>query len=80
MSPLPYSEVKATAKSIAKYCWKSDFLAEQEFIKRQTEKGRLGGLKGKGGRPKTTSVSKPWEALGISRSSWYRQRSNNSTS
>lgn len=42
--PLPYSEVKATAKSIAKYCWKHDAEAESRFSKKQAERGKLGGL------------------------------------
>lgn len=43
---LPYSEIKATAKSIATYCWKKDAYCYQEFIDRQSRKGKLGGLKG----------------------------------
>jgi len=39
---LPYSEVKATAKSIATYCWKKDGYCYQEFIDRQTRKGKKG--------------------------------------
>jgi hypothetical protein len=46
LEPLPYSEIKATARSIAKYCWKKDAYCYQEFIDRQTRKGQLGGLKG----------------------------------
>ena len=44
ISPLAYSEVKATAKSIAKYCWKYDAEAESRFSKKQAERGKLGGL------------------------------------
>lgn len=44
MSPLPYSEVKATAKSIAKYCWKHDAEVEGKFLQKQAERGKLGGL------------------------------------
>ncbi|MDC4740040.1 plasmid replicase, partial [Acinetobacter baumannii] len=46
LEPLPYSEVKATAKSIATYCWKKDSYCYQEFIDRQSRKGALGGVKG----------------------------------
>ena len=46
LEPLPYSEIKATAKSIAVYCWKKDAYHYQEFIDRQSRKGVKGGLKG----------------------------------
>ena len=71
IEPLPYSEVKATAKSIARYCWKKDGYHYQEFIDRQSYKGALGGKKSKGGgRP---SLSEPWKELGISRRTWFRK-------
>ena len=44
MSPLPYSEVKATAKSIAKYCWKYDIEMQRKFSQKQAERGKVGGL------------------------------------
>lgn len=44
VTPLPYSEIKATAKSIAKYCWKRDAQAEQDFSQKQAVKGKLGGI------------------------------------
>jgi hypothetical protein len=66
---LPYSEVKATAKSIATYCWKKDAYCYQEFIDRQSRKGALGGKKSKsGGRP---SLGEPWKELGISRATYF---------
>jgi hypothetical protein len=44
--PLQYNEFKGIAKSIARWVWKRDGYAYQEFIDRQTRKGQLGGLKG----------------------------------
>ena len=43
MSSLPYSEVKATAKSIAKYCWKHDAEVQGKFSQKQAKRGALGG-------------------------------------
>ena len=75
IQPLPYSEVKATAKSIATYCWKKDSYSYQEFIDRQSRKGTLGGIKSKGGgRP---SLGKPWIELGISRATYFRRKKEN---
>ena len=71
IEPLPYSEVKATAKSIARYCWKKDGYHYQEFIDRQSRKGAIGGQKSKGGgRP---SLGEPWIEMGISRRTWFRK-------
>ena len=42
--PLPYGEVKATAKSIAKYCW--DKFSEVGFSNWQSEKARRANTKG----------------------------------
>ena len=69
LEPLPYSEVKATAKSIATYCWKKDAYCYQEFIDRQSRKGTLGGKKSKGGgRP---ALGEPWIELGIGRTKYF---------
>lgn len=73
--PLPYSEVKATAKSIAKYCWKRDAYHYNEFIYRQALKGSKGGKVSKR-KPVATSEQslKPWQELGISRATYYRKK------
>jgi ATP/maltotriose-dependent transcriptional regulator MalT len=41
--PMQYNEVKGIAKSLARWVWKRDSYAYQEFIDRQTRKGSLGG-------------------------------------
>ena len=43
--PMQYNEIKGIAKSISRYCWKKDAYCYQEFIDRQSRKGKLGGLK-----------------------------------
>ena len=41
--PMQYNEVKGIAKSIARWVWKRDGYAYQEFMDRQKRKGQLGG-------------------------------------
>lgn len=74
LEPLPYSEVKAISKSIAKFCWKNDAYCYQEFIDRQTRKGALGGKKsGEVRRLGSIEEKQPWIELGISRATYYRR-------
>ena len=75
IEPLPYSEVKATAKSIARYCWRKDAYHYQEFIDRQSRKGAMGGKKSKRLPVDGSEAStKPWESMGISRATFYRRK------
>jgi hypothetical protein len=73
--PLPYSEIKATAKSIAKYCWKRDAYHYNEFIYRQALKGSKGGKVSKR-KPLACSerTTQPWVGLGISRRTYYNHK------
>ena len=42
LQPLPYGEVRATAKSIAKWVWRNHAEAHAKFIERQSIKGKAG--------------------------------------
>lgn len=64
--PLPHSEVRAIAKSVARSTWK--YFSDAGFSALQSARGK------RGGRPKTTTRDgEPWTALGVSRPTYYRQ-------
>ena len=42
--PMQYNEIKGIAKSISRYCWKKDAYHYQEFIDRQSRKGKKGNV------------------------------------
>lgn len=49
-----------------------DYIKKTHSQEIQKKRGRLGGLKSKGGgRP---SLGSPWDSLGISRSTFFRNR------
>jgi hypothetical protein len=73
--PLPHSEVKATAKSIAKWVWQR--FSYGDFSEIQAKRGAKGGAKSKRGAKADSERSvKPWEAMGISRATYYRHKKN----
>ena len=73
--PLPYSEIKSAAKSIAKYCWKPDAHHYNEFVYCQLFKGNKGSKASKR-KPVATSepTNKPLLVLGISRRTYYNRK------
>jgi hypothetical protein len=75
--PLPYSEIIATSKSIAKWTWRQLLGSQQEYIDRthtteiQAARGRRSGVARRKG---SLAERKPWEAQGVSRATWYRRQ------
>jgi hypothetical protein len=71
--PLPVSEVKAIAKSIANWTYRE--FTPEKFRQSQAKKGAKGGKASKGGgRPISESSEnqqEPWSKLGISRRTYY---------
>ena len=62
LDPLPYSEVKATAKSIAKWVWRNHTSAEFHawFGAKQSNRAKIGVIKGnvsKGGKARSQQYS-----------------------
>ncbi|MFC1502808.1 replication initiation protein [Pseudomonadota bacterium] len=80
VTPMPYSEVKSIAKSIAK--WTIKHFTPAKFSESQAVKGAKGGKRSKGGgRPvnqQSDAQLKPWEVLGISRATYYRKKDHKS--
>lgn len=67
--------MKASAKSIAKWVWQR--FSYGEFSAVQAKRGAKGGMKSKRGAKEDSARStKPWEALGISRAWYYKQKKN----
>ncbi len=66
--PLRHNEVKSIVKSVYNYVRKNDQRCYENFIKRQSRKGKKS--KG-GGRP---SSGEPWKNLNISRRTYFRKK------
>lgn len=69
--PLPFSEVKGIGKSIAKWTWRK--FSSEAYSARQSRCGSRGSAKRWKGHV-AAEKTKPWEAEGISRSTWYARK------
>lgn len=65
--PLPFAEVRATARSVATWVWRH--FSETDFSAIQSARGKRGGRP-----PTTTRGGAPWVKQGISRATFYRRR------
>ena len=77
--PLPVSEVAGIARSIESYrkSWSERGWHRPSWIARQAARGRKGLGKARKASASTkgsNNVTRPWEAEGISRRTWYRNR------
>lgn len=71
--PLDYKELSHIAKSISAWIWKRFSL--EEFSDIQAKRGAIGGKKSKRGvKADSERSTKPWEAMGISRATYYRRQ------
>lgn len=65
-TPLPRSEVRAVSKSVSRWVWRR--FSPEHFSRIQTARAL------RGGRPPTTCADgKPWDAMAISRATYYRR-------
>ena len=68
---LPTSEVRSIGKSIADWTWRK--FSDAAFSRIQSFRGQLGNVKRWAGHV-AESTTKPWEAMGISESTYYRRK------
>ena len=69
--PLGPSELRAIVKSVT--CWTWSHFSDAAFSQRQSMLGKRGAAKRWAGHVVAEKI-KPWEAEGISRRTWYRER------
>lgn len=68
---LPISEIRATVKSVSKWTWKR--FSPEQFSRIQSHRGKAGMAKRWAGHA-AESKTKPWEALNLSRATYYRKK------
>ena len=69
--PLSYGELRSIARSVAKWSWRR--MSPEKFSALQRRRGQAGAAK-RWGRHTSTEAAKPWEAIGISRRTWYSRK------
>jgi hypothetical protein len=73
-APLDHQEVAHVARSVAK--WTHQHLDAAAFSAWQAVQGRKGGIRsGEVRRAGSVEEAKPWEAMGVSRKTYYRRKS-----
>ena len=72
---LALAEIRSIAKSVARWTWRNFSL--EDFSRRQSYRGTRGMAKRWAGHV-ANSTTKPWLAMGISRSSYYRRKKQSS--
>lgn len=79
---LPDSEIRSICRSIARFCVGrfNQSMTNAQFSELQARRGAVGGKKSKRTKVKTSArTTKPWDDLGISRATYYRQIKNSKT-
>jgi hypothetical protein len=69
---LPLSEIRAIAKSVAKWTWRK--FSDDGFRRRQSERGKRGNKK-RWANHVAAEKTKPWVREGISKATYYRRKS-----
>ena len=77
-TPLPSCELRSITKSVARWTWKHwYYFTDAAFSKKQSRRGKRGMAKRWAGHT-PLHETRPWEAEGISRRTWFRRQKVNS--